>query len=78
MIAHAMGFAKANAGPGITSRQRASVYRKCLTDTAFSAFERAITAYEASIAEVSPQEGQQRVEARPFVLEDCLKKFIAS
>ncbi|CAB9504002.1 hypothetical protein SEMRO_183_G079540.1 [Seminavis robusta] len=78
MIAHVMGYAKTVADLALSHEQQGALYRKCLTDTALTAYDKAVTKYRASIAAVPAQGAEPARMAIDFNIEQCLKAFIGS
>ncbi|CAB9509700.1 hypothetical protein SEMRO_401_G135290.1 [Seminavis robusta] len=78
MIAHVMGYAKTVADLALSHEQQGALYCKCLTDTALTAYDKAVTKYRASIAAVPAQGAEPARMAIDFNIEQCLKAFIGS
>ncbi|CAB9521671.1 hypothetical protein SEMRO_1220_G253600.1 [Seminavis robusta] len=78
MIAHVMGYAKSVADLQLSHEQQSVLYRKCLTDTALTAYDKALAKYRARIAAVPAQGDQPAQMAVDFDITACLKTFVGS
>ena len=80
MIAHAMGFAKTIDAVQLAAYNKAVQYRRLLSGTAVTAFDKAMAAYDNTLRPLNPQ-GQPDMAQAPdrtnYSLQDCLKTFIA-
>ena len=81
MIAHAMGFSKAIAQVTLSAELKAAQYRRVLSGTAVTAFDKALEDDKDTLRPLVAGSTTERDRAQPpdmslFVLETCLKYFV--
>ena len=80
MIAHSMGYAKTIESVQLSQHNKAVQYRRLLSGTAVTAFDKAMTAYENTLRPLDNNgnpDMAQEPDRNNFTLKECLKVFIA-